>query len=84
MKFVKKFEEFKFNNPKIAPNKPQTPTKPIEPILPIKPEEDEDEDEYTIERPSIDPDPMAKKKEKEQLNKVVKKFQVENKKSKAK
>ena len=90
MKFVKKFEEFKFNAPKIAPNRPEPetlpaeprrPVKPQEPVEPAKPDQDDDE-EYTIERPVVDPDPMAKKKEDEQLDKVVKRFLDESNKKK--
>jgi len=73
MKFVKKFEEFKFNSPKIAPNKhgpetlpaePKRPVKPQQPAEPVKPEQEGDDEEYTIERPAVDPDPMAQKKKK--------------------
>ena len=90
MKFVRKFEEFRFNAPSKAPSRPEPetipiepgrPVKPQQPVEPAKPEEGEDE-EYTIERPGVDPDPMAKKKENEQLNKVVKRFLDESNKKK--
>lgn len=90
MKFVRKFEEFKFNSPQIAPNKPSPetipapsrPVKPQQPTEPTKPEEEEEEEEYTIEQPVVDPDPMAKKKENEALDKVVKRFIDGNKNNK--
>jgi len=91
MKFVRKFEEFRFNAPSKAPNRPEPetlpaeprrPVKPQEPVEPAKPEQEEGDEEYTIERPGVDPDPMAKKKEDEQLNKVVKRFLDESNKKK--
>ena len=89
MKFVRHFEEFKFGpktapepaRPETIPNKPQRPVKPQEPVEPVKPEEEDAPDE--IERPVVDPDPMAvKKSEKKYLNKVVKRFFDESNKTK--
>ena len=88
MKFVRHFEEFRFGpktapapaKPETIPAKPARPAKPQEPAKPVKPEIEVDPDE--IERPVVEPDPMAKKKEDEYLNKVVKRFHDESNKLK--
>ena len=39
MKFVRKFEEFRFNAPKTAPSRPEPETLPTEPGRPVKPQQ---------------------------------------------
>lgn len=88
MKFVKTYEKFKLiienevaepeiDEPIVKPGIPVKPTRPATPEKPeLSPEHDPDynPDEEGIERPGVDPDPMAKKKERAALDKVVKRY----------
>lgn len=64
MKYLKKFEAFTAAEPVVKPGIKEPPVKPAKPSSPAKP----------ITRPSVSPDPKAKKEEKVTEIDVAKKF----------
>jgi len=89
MKFVKTYEEFKFNSPRPGILTPERETEvepdtmPVPPPMPdyppgFNPEEDEEDD--VIERPVVDPVPLAEKPkdEKETIREIIARIEKES------